>query len=340
MAWAGWRREGLAALLVGGLSAGASAQTLAPIPTVAVRSPLAAAALVAPDLPTTIPEAITADKDEVGRLTVPVRINGQGPFAFIVDTGADHTVISGELAQALNLPEGAPMAVHSTSGVDIERTAVIDALEVGSRRLSHITAPLLVQANLGAAGMLGIDALKDQRMVMDFLRHRITVEPSRKFRFDPGAIVVHARSRFGQLVLVDASVKGAPIFVILDSGSESSVGNLAFRRTTASGDPVRAAYLRTYVLSVTGHSTDAEFATLQEVKLGGITVRNLPVAFADLHTFARFDLRDEPAMLLGMDALRQFDKVTVDFGRRQVRFDLPSDVETATSYDSRLVRRW
>ena len=327
MAWASWRRGGLAALLLCGASAGAYAQ--APSPPAPASQQTAAA-----------PEAIAAAKDAVGRLTVPVMINGEGPFPFIIDTGADHTVISGELALALGLPEGPPMAVHSTSGLDVERTAVIDTLEVGSRRLTNVAAPLLVQANLGAAGMLGIDALKDQRMVMDFVRHRITVEPSRRFRFDPGAIVVHAKARFGQLVLVDASVRGAPIFVILDSGSESSVGNLAFQRIVTAADPLKVGYVRTYVLSVTGHSTDAEFSNLQEVKLGGITVRNLPVAFADLHTFARFDLKDEPAMLLGMDALRHFDRVAVDFGRREVRFDLPSDVETAAGPESRVIRSW
>ena len=33
-------------------------------------------------------------RDHIGRVVVPVRINGQGPFRFIVDTGASHSTVS------------------------------------------------------------------------------------------------------------------------------------------------------------------------------------------------------------------------------------------------------
>src|SRR5512142_2772867 len=41
--------------------------------------------------------------DHIGRVVVPVTINGQGPFRFIVDTGANHSTISPQLVQALKL---------------------------------------------------------------------------------------------------------------------------------------------------------------------------------------------------------------------------------------------
>jgi hypothetical protein len=50
------------------------------------------------------------------------------------------------------------------------------------------------------------------------------------------------------------------------------------------------------------------------------------VAFADAHPFKRFGLLDRPAMLLGMDTLRVFHRVSVDFAQRKVRFLLPGDV--------------
>ena len=59
--------------------------------------------------------------------------------------------------------------------------------------------------------------------------------------------------------------------------------------------------------------------------LGGVKVAHMPIAFADLHTFAEFDLNDQPAMLLGMDMLRHFERVSVDFGRKEVSFKIPSD---------------
>ena len=37
------------------------------------------------------------------RMTVPVLLSGSGPFRFLVDTGADRTAISRQLASRLNL---------------------------------------------------------------------------------------------------------------------------------------------------------------------------------------------------------------------------------------------
>src|SRR5579859_2513690 len=41
--------------------------------------------------------------DHIGRVVVPVMINGQGPFRFVVDTGASHSTISPKAASALGL---------------------------------------------------------------------------------------------------------------------------------------------------------------------------------------------------------------------------------------------
>ena len=54
----------------------------------------------------------------------------------------------------------------------------------------------------------------------------------------------------------------------------------------------------------------------------GLKIHNIPLAFADLHTFRRFGLTDQPAMLLGMDVLRLCGRVTVDFKRREASFTL------------------
>ena len=61
-------------------------------------------------------ETLKITEDRSTRMTLPVKIDGQGPFAFIIDTGADRTVISAELAARLNLPRGAPVTLHGASG--------------------------------------------------------------------------------------------------------------------------------------------------------------------------------------------------------------------------------
>ena len=50
---------------------------------------------------------------------------------------------------------------------------------------------------------------------------------------------------------------------------------------------------------------------------------DVPVAFADAVPFKRFGLDDKPALLLGMDALKLFRRVSIDFANREIRFQLP-----------------
>ncbi len=259
--------------------------------------------------------------DASDRLTIPVTLNGQGPFPFVIDTGADRTVISAELARSLNLPPGPEVSITNSGGVDTAPTAVIAALEVGGRSGGPVEAPILSAVNLGALGMLGVDILKDRRIVLDFNRRRLTSTQSQGAPTEAGTIVVRGKSRFGQLILMDATVRGAKVLVILDSGAQTSVGNLALetvlRAAQGGEDPRRAK-----VVSVTGRTTPASFRDIADARVGALVIHNMALAFADLHTFHRFGLVDQPAMLLGMDVLKLCAKVTVDFKRREASFIL------------------
>ena len=273
---------------------------------------------------------IDAAADRNLRMTVPVTIDGKGPFPFVVDTGADRTVVSRELATLLNLEPGKSVTMHSMTRVETVDTVVVPRLEVvgggsgGARDELH--APALSEYYLGAKGLLGVDSLKGRRVVMDFRKKTFTVTDSR-FRDpqEPDTIVVTARSRFGQLVLVDSDIDGLPITVIVDSGAQNSIGNLALRRLLAKRQRGMEFY-KTQLTDVTGGSMPAELALVDNIRIGGFTVNTVVVAFADAHPFKRFDLLNRPAMLLGMDTLKVFRRVSVDFAARKIRFLLPGEV--------------
>jgi predicted aspartyl protease len=258
--------------------------------------------------------------DRADRMTVPVSIEGQGPFQFVIDTGAERTVIARELATSLNLESAGSARVHSMSEVSDLPTVLIPGLEVGGKQVGRIRAPALRQRNMGAQGMLGVDSLKSQRVSFDFGRREMTVVPSRRpeERWDDDTIVIVGRSRFGRLVLVDASLDGEKVWVIIDTGSEVTIANSALRRKLERGGrlgPVHPVEL----ISVTGGRVIADQTTTKTMRLGGVNINNMPLAFADVHPFKSLDLMDRPAILLGMDALRAFDKVSVDFANRKVR---------------------
>ena len=112
------------------------------------------------------------------RMTVPVSIDGRGPYQFVVDTGAERTVIAQELANTLDLGQGRRTRLHSMSEVSDIRTVLIQALEVGGKTVQDIHAPALARRFLGAEGMLGVDSLKAQRVSFDFVRQQMTITPS------------------------------------------------------------------------------------------------------------------------------------------------------------------
>ena len=74
--------------------------------------------------------------------------------------------------------------------------------------------------------------------------------------------------------------------------------------------------------SVTGQTVMGEADEMPELTLASLTLRHVPVVYAELETFRMFGLLHEPALMLGMDVLRSFARVSVDFGRREVGFTL------------------
>jgi predicted aspartyl protease len=285
-------------------------------------APPAAAPPAAPPAPAAADDgfSLALGEDRNERMTVPVSIGATGPYAFIVDTGAERTVISEQLAARLGLGQAGKARVHSMTEVSEIETFAIPSLQVGGKQVRDIRAPGMDRHNLGAEGMLGVDSLQQQRVSFDFDREVMTVVPSRRSeeRWTDGAIVVTAKSRLGHLVLVDASVEGEKVWVIIDTGSQVTVGNTALRHKLERHgklrvlDPIE-------LLSVTGGRASADASLVRHIRLGGVDIYDMPVAFSDVHPFKKLGLTDRPALLLGMDALKLFERVSVDFANRRVR---------------------
>ena len=257
------------------------------------------------------------------RMTTAVMIGDKGPFRFIVDTGANRSVISRRLAAQLGLEPAGRRRLVSTGGVTDVEVVRIPSLMIGKLAAGPIVAPVLDAAHIGADGMLGIDVLANRQVDLDLIANRMTIRKAaaRPVSSAGEEIVVVARRRYGELVLVDADIEGEPIYVVLDTGASGSLGNLALKARLTRRlrkQPVQTVML----LDVAGNVMNAEGSHLPTVRLGGVTVVSPPAAFADVETFRQFGLIGRPAMLLGMDVLRSFRRVIIDFGTKKVRFQL------------------
>src|SRR5262245_20212298 len=73
----------------------------------------------------------TTSKDSVGRAVALVSINGQGPFRFIIDTGANRSVLSRTLAERLGLAPSGEGVVHSIDGAEPATLVHVESLSFG-----------------------------------------------------------------------------------------------------------------------------------------------------------------------------------------------------------------
>jgi predicted aspartyl protease len=272
------------------------------------------------------PELVQGSRDLSTRLTVPVTINGAGPYSFVVDTAAERTVISRELADRLALAAGESVTVLSISGYDQIETAIVPKLQLTPTRtkMADVEAPMMKEANLGASGLLGIDSLRSKRVVIDFKAMRMSIVDATTQSAYNGDIIVTARSKFGQLILVDASADGQKVNIVIDTGSQVSIGNPALRARLAARHRL-GPVTPINIMSVTGGQMPADYSSIAHMRIGGVQLKDMPVAFTDAEIFHKLGLTEKPALLLGMDVLRNFSRVSVDFANRTVRFLLPGE---------------
>jgi hypothetical protein len=285
-----------------------------------------ASGAMAPLPPAVIDDALAIGGDDVKareeetRLSVDVLVNGRGPYAFIVDSGADTSAIGLRVAHDLELPLGTPVVLNNMTDRNLVDRVMVAELAVGPSATRDLQLPALREADIGGPGMIGIDALRRQRLMLDFEKRLIKVEDAtRPDKVLPGDIVVTARLQRGQLILTEVRVGGLSLDAVVDTGSEITIGNSALRDKLIRR---HAKLEKVEVIGVTGKSMNMLVGHIPELRLGSVTLTDVPMAFADVPPFEVFGLSDHPALLLGTDLLATFRRVSLDFRARKVRFQL------------------
>lgn len=258
-------------------------------------------------------------------MTMPVEIGTGGPYPFIIDTGSYRSIVATELAERLALRGLPPVEIVSVAGRETVGAVHLDEIRFGTQVVNNLKALSVARRNLGSAGLIGLDTLQDKRVTLDFRNRELTIGKSGRARSagsDRNVIVVQARRKHGQLILVDSKLDGRRVDVILDTGAEYSIGNMALYNNLKQKKLVIPPTTIT-IRSVTGQAIEAQFTVVRALEINSLTLQNVPMVFLDALPFAELGLADKPAMLLGMRMLRLFDRVAIDFGSRHVDFQLP-----------------
>ena len=114
---------------------------------------------------------LNAATDTASHLMVEVHINGNGPYHFVVDTGADRTILASEVAAELGLARGEKVMLKGVVRAVLTETVSIRTMTFGSITKRRLTVPTLSRSLLDADGYLGLDFLDGHRVTFDFHNH-------------------------------------------------------------------------------------------------------------------------------------------------------------------------
>lgn len=269
-------------------------------------------------------DVLEMQRERYERMTIPVTIKGEGPFRFMIDTGAQATVLSINLAEKLELTERRRATLVGMASSRPVETTQIPQFEIGTRTLTIMTAPLVESGNIGGAdGILGLDGLQGQRVLLDFVKQRMLVAEAAELGGNRGyEIIVRARRSLGQIIIANAFLDDVKTAVIIDTGAQASVGNMALlqrlRRSRASGENT--------MTDINGEQLKGQVRIGNRLSIGEMDLTNIPILFADTPPFSALGFADQPALVLGMNELKLFRRVAIDFDKRQVLFDLPRGI--------------
>ena len=256
-------------------------------------------------------------RDRIGRIWAPVLIDGKGPYRMVLDTGANHSALAARAALSLG---GTPVSTTLVTGFTGSATVPslhVSSLEVGELMFGATDLPVLPDVFGGAQGVLGFEGMQNKRIFADFTRDRLEITLSHGERARRDFTVVPLTVIKGGLLCADVRVGTVRTKAIIDTGAQSTIGNLALRDALMRHSPRNAA--REDIIGVTLDVQSGDNFPAPDIDFGNMQVKGAHVTFGDMYLFQHWQLNDEPTLMLGMDLLGSFDALIIDYNRHELQ---------------------
>ena len=272
----------------------------------------AAALLLAAD-----PACLALERGDGDSPVIRARVNGQGPFAFVLDTASSGTTLDAPRIALLEPPrEAAPDQAQGMGGsvsVDLYRHDAVEAGPVHSRDLvvPEIAPPVFDSHDV--AGLAGIDLFGDQVAVWRPDQGCVFLKPSGQV--DPGWVSVPVDWQRPWRILLPIRIGAAMGWALLDTGAQHTTVNPAF--AAALGLQTEALAAGGQITGVDGAPLDLHQTTVPSAQVGGWRWRLVSVKVGALPVFDRLGPQEAPLAILGVDWLgdRAF---AIDYGAQKV----------------------
>jgi predicted aspartyl protease len=265
--------------------------------------------------------AIPSSRDKTGRIVIPVMINNQGPFQFMLDTGASRSVLAPHMMKRLGLtllPADQAVSLSGVTGQAIVPTTAVKRLEAGALVMEDLQMPVVSATMNGLDGMLGVDGLENKRLTVDFGNDKVIIEQSQNQHAGPDYMALPALFRYGRLLVIDAEVGRVKVKAVVDTGADGSLGTVALRQALQRKQ-AEAGAGAARVEGVTADVLISDLAYAPLIRFRGIEIQGVKIAYGNFHVFDLWDLESQPALLVGMDILGTVDVLVIDYLRREVQ---------------------
>ena len=251
-------------------------------------------------------------------IILPVKVNGRGPFDFILDTGAGTSLLSPDLAQQLNIKLIGSKEGQTAGGKVSVSLARVDSFAVGETKIDDIDVGIVDLSQIGKAigakidGDLGYNFFKHFRITIDYRKSEIRFDdPKRIERFGTSGAKTEVAMRLASpakpLILVDTYINGrGPFQFAVDTGtSTTAITPELAKELGIAGTPVGP-------VTTGGAHVAATAGMLKTFQVAGAKIDNVQVVVADFFAMLSEVVGSKLDGIVGYNFLRNY-KVVIDY---------------------------
>jgi predicted aspartyl protease len=258
-------------------------------------------------------------------ILLPVRVNGEGPFEFILDTGAGTSLLSSDLAKKLNVKIISTKEGQSAGGKISVSLAKIDSLAVGQAKLEDLDVGIVDLSHIGNTigtkidGDVGYNFLKHFRITIDYHDCEIRFDEPRRIerlgRSSKTEVPMRLASVAKPLLLVQVHANGhGPFQFAIDTGtSTTAIAPELAQQVSLEGSPVGP-------LTTGGEQVNVTAGTLESFQVGRARIDDLVVVVADFFSMLSQAVGARLDGIVGYNFLRNF-RVVIDYPGEKFRLE-------------------
>ena len=251
-----------------------------------------------------------------------MHVNGQGPFDFVIDTGAAMSIVTEELAGIIGLKSEETKEAVGSAGKRIEvPLGTAGLISIGETSVEDVRVGIMKQLPkcVDAQGALGYNFLKGFVLTIDYASNVLTFASPSDHKGPEPSLQTYVPLRLARadrpVLLVDVLVNTQETYqFIVDTGASQTVVSPELARRMSiretNGDS----------LIGVGGATSSSVGVLRSLSIGEATLRNVQVISVDIFSALSQAIGTKFDGILGFNFLRKF-KLEIDYPHERLRLE-------------------